>query len=350
MLFILSILFEFILDMNARKFLILFLFLVCFQTARADWTKRNSNTLAWLHDVYFLNEQTGWIAGSGGTFLTTNDGGVTWTKAKNFTDDTIRQVYFTDDSNGWLLCERDLYTLGANSPSYLMKTVDGGVYWERVEFADSQRKRVTKFFFSKDGAGMAIGESGAFFAMSNDKKIWKRTPSPLRYLMFDGTFTDDSNGVIVGAGGSILFTDDAGLSWTKASVFGGAEAKFNSVFFINQKNGWTVGGSGKIFQTVNGGKTWREQKSSVAKELTDVFFTNTAEGWAVGDEGIILQTATAGNVWTAVNSKAKHKLERVFFNGKKGWAVGFGGTIMSYDENNKNTNSSLLPPKLRTRN
>ena len=333
-----------------RKILILFLFFFCFQIAEANWTKQNSNTLAWLHDVYFLNEQTGWIVGSGGAYLTTNDGGKTWTKEKGFTGDTIRQVYFTDDQNGWLLCERDLYTLGANAPSYLLKTVNGGANWERIEFADSQRKRVTKFFFAENGAGLAIGEGGAFFALAGDKKIWKRQPSPMRYLMFDGVFTGDSNAVVVGAGGSILFTDNAGLSWTNASVFGGAEAKLNSVFFINPKNGWTVGSGGKIFQTVNGGKTWRGQKSTVTRDLTDIFFNNTAEGWAIGDEGTVLYTTTAGNVWTTVKSNARHKLEQVFFVGKKGFAVGFGGTILAYDENDKTANSSLLPPRLKTRN
>lgn len=114
-----------------------------------------------------------------------------------------------------------------------LRTTGGGVNWERIEFADSQRKRVTKFFFTKTGAGLAIGEGGAFFVMTTDKKIWKRMPSPLRYLMFDGVFTDESNGVVGGAGGSILFTADAGLSWTKAAVFGSAETKLNSVFFIN---------------------------------------------------------------------------------------------------------------------
>jgi photosystem II stability/assembly factor-like uncharacterized protein len=332
------------------KILVLFSLLACFQAAQAEWTKQNSNTLAWLQDVYFLNEETGWIVGSGGTSLRTNDGGKSWTKEKNFTEDTIRQIYYIDASNGWLLCERDIYMLGANSPSYLMRTSDGGVNWERIEFVDSQRKRVTKFFFTKDGKGLAIGEGGAFFSMTGNEKIWKRLPSPVRYLMFDGVFTDESNGVVVGAGGSILFTDDAGLSWSKASVFGDAEAKLNSVFFINQKNGWTVGSGGKIFQTINGGKTWREQKSNVTKDLTDIFFTSTATGWAIGDEGTILQTTTAGNVWTTVNSKARHRLERILFNGKKGWAVGFGGTIMSYDENNKNTNSSLLSPVFKTRN
>lgn len=333
-----------------KNILVLFLLLVCFQTAKADWTKRDSNTLAWLQDVYFLNEKIGWIVGSNGAYLVTNDGGKTWTKEKNSTKDNIRQVYFSDASNGWLLCERDIYTLGANSPSYLLRTTNGGVYWERIEFTDYQRRRVTRFFFAKNGTGFATGEGGAFFAMADDKKTWKRLPSPMRYLMFDGVFTDDSDGVVVGAGGAILFTDDAGSSWNKASVFGNSETKLNSVFFINQKIGWTVGSDGKIFHSFNGGKVWREQKSNVAVNLTDIFFNNTADGWAVGDEGTILRTNTAGNLWTAVKSDTKHKLERVFFVGKKGWAVGFGGTILVYDDNDKNANSFVSSPEFRTGN
>jgi len=158
------------------------------------------------------------------------------------------------------------------------------------------------------------------------------------------------NRVVVGAGGSILFTDDAGSSWNKASIFGNSKTKLNSVFFINQKIGWTVGSAGKILQSVNGGKVWHEQKSNVAVDLTDVFFNNTADGWVVGDEGTILRTNLAGNAWTTVKSGAKHKLERVFFVGKKGWAVGFGGTILAYDESDKDANSLLPTPKFRTRN
>lgn len=335
---------------SAKNILLLFLLFACIAAAKAEWTKQNSNTFAWLQDVYFINEQTGWIVGSGGTFLSTTDGGKSWTKRKNFIEDNIRQVYFADEQSGWLLCERDLFSLGANSPSYLLKTSDGGASWERIEFTGNQRKRITKFFFAKSGTGLAIGEGGAFFAMQDDGKTWKQMPSPVRYLMFDGIFTDDSRGVVVGAGGSILFTEDAGLSWNKASVFGNSETKLNSVFFLNQKNGWTVGSQGKIFQTLNGGKTWREQKSNITKDLTDVFFNNSAEGWAVGAEGTILYTTTAGNVWTVVNLKAKHKLERIFFVGKKGFAVGFGGTILSYDESQKSADSILPAPQLRTRN
>ena len=326
-----------------KHIFVVFLFLVCFQTIRADWTKQNSNTLAWLHDVYFLNEQTGWIAGSGGTLLVTKDGGKIWTKSKTLNNNTIRQVYFTDEKNGWLLCERDVFALGKESPSYLLKTADGSANWERVEFSGNQRKRITKIFFNKNGSGSAIGENGAFFSMSDDARIWKQQPSPVRYLLSDGVFKGDWNGVLVGAGGSIFFTEDAGLSWLKASIYGEQNAKLNSVFFINQKTGWSVGAEGKIFQTINGGKVWREQKSNVLKDLKSIFFKNTAEGWAVGSEGIMLHTTTAGNVWTTADSVSRHNLEKVTFVGKKGFAVGFGGTILSFDESTAQNNLAAPP-------
>jgi photosystem II stability/assembly factor-like uncharacterized protein len=338
---------------SAQKILVLFLLLFCSESTRADWVKQSSNTFAWLRDIYFLNEKTGWIAGSGGTLLTTDDGGKTWKKADSFTTDTIRQVYFTDESSGWLLCERNIYNRGSNSLSYLLTTTNGGGSWEKVEFAEEddgrRAERIARIFFN-ESRGFAVGESGAFYVLpSEGEKKWKKQASPIRYLLLNGTFADKYHGVVVGAGGSILFTEDAGATWSQSTVVGDAKAKLNSVFFINQKTGWSAGEKGKVFQTVNGGKLWREQRTGTSKDLTDVFFTNTAEGWAVGDEGTILRTTTGGNVWTAENQKVRHKLEKIFFVGRKGWAVGFGGTILFY-EREKTTENPAQKPTLKNKN
>jgi len=329
------------------KIFVIIIFFASFQTAEAGWTKLEINTLAWLHDVYFINENKGWIAGSDGTLLTTSDGGKSWNKTFNFTQDNIRQVYFSDENNGWLLCERSAYNPGSSSPSYLLKTSDGGATWEKQNFTGGGRERIAKIFFNEKGVGLAIGESGVVFALLEDKKTWKKNSSPVRYLLLDGIFTDVYHGAMVGAGGTILFTEDAGLTWNRAAFSSQSEAKLNSVFFINSKNGWTVGGNGKIYQTINGGKFWYEQNSTTEKNLNDVFFNNTAEGWAIGDEGVILHTTTAGNVWNFVDTKTRHKLEKLFFLGENGWAVGFGGTILIY--NSKADNKNSLKPQFLQR-
>lgn len=287
------------------------------------------NTLAWLYDVYFINEKMGWIAGGSGVLLTTEDGGKTWKKEAGITEDTIRQVYFTDEFTGWLLCERNIYNRGGNAVSYLLKTTNGGVNWERIEFEELGRERIVKIFFNSEKSGFAVGESGIFYALREDR--WKRQTSPIRYLILDGTFADAKSGVIVGGNGSIAFTEDGGATWKPSSVFNKPTTKFNSVFFLNQRIGWTVGSGGKIFQSLNGGKTWSEQNSGITNNLNDIAFINSNEGWAIGEEGTILYSSTQGNSWQMQNSRVKHKLEKIFFNGKKGWIVGFGGTVLVYE-------------------
>src|SRR5437660_6032019 len=73
--------------------------------ATNHWTRQPSGTMAWLHSVFFLNQNKGWAVGSKGVFLTTVDGGKTWQLKTRPTEDTLRDVYFADDQNGWLVCE-----------------------------------------------------------------------------------------------------------------------------------------------------------------------------------------------------------------------------------------------------
>lgn len=333
-----------------KKISIVFLFFICAQTISANWTRYDSKTLAWLRAIYFLDEKKGWIGGSEGILLTTGDGGETWNKAKKSTGDTIRKIHFTDENTGWLLCERDVFNLGAASPSYLLKTIDGGANWEKIEFTGGRRERVADIFFTNYEMGFAVGETGALFVLQTDGKTWKKQPAPTRYLLTGGMFSGEMTGVVIGAGGTILFTEDAGLSWDKASVAGNTAAKLHSVFFVNEKMGWAVGAQGKAFQTVNGGRYWREQNTRAAKDLNDIFFVNTAEGWAVGSDGLVLHTQTAGNVWQPVETKINHKLERVLFTGKKGFAIGFGGTILVYETGKREVKQTTPAPKMQRRN
>jgi len=322
--------FEFLFMNSAKQIFVLILCLASFQTAKAGWMKQNSGTLAWLRSVYFTNQNKGWVVGSKGTFLTTDDGGVTWKHNKKITEDNILDVYFANKKTGWLLCERNIYNLGDLPPSYLMKTVDGGASWEKINLTEG-KGRIVRFFFAGEDFGFAVGESGTFLAMQNDKKTWKKSVLPTRYLMLDVKFTDNLHGLVVGGGRTILFTEDGGLSWNQAKLKVDPKTKLASIFFVDQKTGWIVGEQGGIYFTNNGGKLWREQSSNVTENLSDIFFVNTEEGFAVGDGGTILHTTTAGNVWKVEKTNSKHKFEKVFFVGRKGFAVGFGGTILTYD-------------------
>ncbi|MFM9905922.1 MAG: WD40/YVTN/BNR-like repeat-containing protein [Pyrinomonadaceae bacterium] len=322
----------------------LFILLFCLQTANAEWVKQNTNSFAWLRDVFFVSETKGWIAGEGGTLLSTIDGGSTWVKERKFTNDALVQVYFVNETTGWLLCSRDIYARGANASSYLRKTTDGGKNWEKIEFQDGGRERVTRLLFNKDGSATAFGEGGIFYKLQEDGTSWNKIQTAIHFLLLDGAFGDNMVGAIVGAGGTIMFTDDSGFTWEKATLLGDTDTKFNAVSFVGNKGGWAVGTQGRIFRSNGGGaRLWRQQQSATTANLNDVYFANATNGWAVGDNGTIIRTTNGGANWYEVNSKTTHRLERIVFNGNKGWAVGFGGTILAYDGTAANSDPGAKP-------
>ena len=306
--------------------------LFCFQTANAEWVKRNTNSLAWFRDVFFVSQSKGWIAGSDGVLLSTEDGGATWVQAKKFTTDALNQVYFVNETTGWLLCERNIYGRGQNATSYLQKTTDGGRTWVKVEFLDGGRERVTKLLFNKDGMGTAFGEAGIFYKLQEDGLSWKKSLTGMHYLLLDGAYSDNIVGAIVGAGGTIMFTEDSGFTWERATLLGDVDTRFNAVYFSGSRGAWAVGTKGRIFHSNGGARLWRQQNSTVTANLNDVFFTTATSGWAVGDNGVIVRTRDGGSNWYGVDSHVTHRLEKIIFNGGRGWAIGYGGTVLTYDE------------------
>lgn len=322
---------------------LLVMVLFCIQTANAEWVKQNTNSFAWYRDIFFLNDRAGWIVGSDGVIVSTNDGGTTWVQPKKFTTDAIVQVYFANETTGWLLCERNIYARGSDATSYLRKTNDGGRTWEKIEFQDGGRERVTRLFFNKDGVGTAFGEGGIFYKLQDDGVSWKKMQTAIHYLLLDAAYADEKVGAIVGAGGTILFTEDSGFTWEKASLLGDTDTRFNAVYFAGTKGAWAVGSRGRIFHSNGGGRLWRQQESTVTANLNDVFFTSATNGWAVGDNGIIVRTRDGGQTWADVNSHVGHRLEKITFAAGRGWAIGFGGTVLIYTDGPAGTDPGNKP-------
>ena len=303
------------------------LYLLAAGTASAEWKKLSSGTMAWLHTVHFLDSKKGWIVGSRGTLLTTEDGGRTWTSSKRITQDTIRDIYFSDAANGWLLCEGSVYAAG-NSVAYLMVTEDGGATWVRKD-AFQGRDRVVRMFFLNSKLGCAAGEGGVVWCTGDGGRTWQKRQLPVKYLMLDGRVLDDRTLVLVGGGGTALRTDDLGASWSLAMVPPSSRSKVNSVFFVDQQNGWGVGAGGTILHSRNGGLSWANQSPASDAERTDVHFYSPTGGYAVGDKGVILHTASRGANWNIEPTETKHRLESVATAGTRAFAVGFGGTILT---------------------
>jgi photosystem II stability/assembly factor-like uncharacterized protein len=302
----------------------------------AAWTRQPTGTMSWLHGVYFLDQNRGWVAGSGGTLLETTDAGQTWHRLNPLTKDNLRDVYFANERIGWLVVERDLLKLKTNDEprTYLLKTEDGGLSWRSVFLrASDVNARLVRAVFADAERGWVFGETGVVFATRDGGAHWVRQPSPTKHLLLGGAFVDYAHGWLVGAGATILQTSDGGTTWRSGYVRDGAGARFTAASCVGNSLGWAVGTAGRVFATTDGGRTWFEQRSNVDVDLLDVKFVDASAGWAVGNQGTLLSTKDGGIHWSATGSGTSHALERLFFvDQNHGWAVGFGGTVLTYSQ------------------
>ena len=316
---------------------LLILLLLCSPPAHSQdgvWSRQKTGSLAWLHGVFFLDENRGWAIGSKGTLLKTRDGGVSWQVGTKPSPDILRDLYFVDEQNGWILCEANVYELKHKEDprTYVIQTTDGGESWKRADISDGD-SRLVRMVFSKGGRIWAFGEGGTIFTTRDSGLTWAPVPSPTRHLLLGGVFLDDERGWLVGAGATIMQTSDGGSTWQLVRLTEASQGavRFAAISFIDPHWGWAVGSGGSVYHTSNGGRSWRRQASPVAADLLDVKFLDAFEGWAVGAEGTIIHTVDGGEHWTVEPSGTEHSLERVFFlNRDHGWVSGFGGTLLHY--------------------
>lgn len=62
--------------------------------------------------VYFTSADRGFVAGDGGYLAQTNDGGKTWTKQSIGTIEDINEIYFRNDNNGYVVAGRKMFATG----------------------------------------------------------------------------------------------------------------------------------------------------------------------------------------------------------------------------------------------
>lgn len=157
--------------------------------------------------------------------------------------------------------------------------------------------------------------------------------------------------VVVGYGGRILRSEDAGQTWQE--VPSPTEWSLNQVTFIDDY-GWAVGHSGEIIHTRDGGKTWIHQRADTDKTLFSVSFADKLHGWASGDESTLAWTNNGGETWNverievsqvgltedmslAVPDIIYYGID--FVDAQNGWMVGEYGNIRHTSDGGKTWDS-----------
>jgi photosystem II stability/assembly factor-like uncharacterized protein len=199
---------------------------------------------------YFINENTGWIAGSNQKVLKTTNGGLTLDSIYLFVGN-IRDIYFKDSLNGVLCGEGGLVN----------KTTNGGLNW----FEPNIQLNGNLYNFYK--------------------------------ISFVNNY-----GWLVGNINPVYRTTDFGMNWDSIGYISGSD----EIYFANfssQLTGWAGGTYGRMFKTTNGGYNWaRENTTNFTGYIEEGYFYNDSVGWIVGGGGRIQYTISSGQVMQITNS------------------------------------------------
>lgn len=308
-----------------------FFLLAQFAAAQANWTIGRSATSGDLVAVYFTSAKTGWIAGDNGYLASTADGGDTWKKFPLNTTEDINEIYFRNDDNGYLVAGRKMFI-----------TNDGGANWRETQIfrAADFRNAFPEFLsirFADRKKGLAIGSLlnakgdviDSLVMRTEDGGVsWRRIIVPSKAELFHLDFNGSSHGWIVGDRGLILATTDGGFTWA-VQTSGSSRALFN-VDFRDDNFGFAVGGGGTILRTENGGRNWEKISTGSADTFKRVDFADDKNGWIVGHRGVVLRSTDRGRTFVRQESRISGDLYGLFTTRKYGYAVGSKGTLISY--------------------
>jgi photosystem II stability/assembly factor-like uncharacterized protein len=103
--------------------------------------------------------------------------------------------------------------------------------------------------------------------------------------------------IVVGYGGKILETRDAGKTW--ALLPSGTDVALYSIEFVSADNGWIAGQDGLVLHTRDGGATWEPQTSGTERYLFALSAVDAQHAFAVGDRATFASTDDGGTTWRA---------------------------------------------------
>lgn len=296
------------------------------------WTPFKMNTGGNdLNTVYFLDSKRGWVGGDGGFLSHTEDGGVSWLPQKVSTKAGINDIYFRDKEAGFLLAGNSIFitrdgTTWAQSRIFLPEEFEGAdVELYSVRFSSKKKGWVVGSISKRERVVDSI-----LVYTDDGGETWSRQRAPSKVELIHIDFVSDKRGWIVGDAGTVLFTRDAGASWTKQNVPAHTGTLYH-VDFRDDKNGWVVGERGILLRTTDGGETWTTIPTNVNVTLLSIQFLNDNEGWAIGRSGTILRSSDEGKTWVRQESTTKQNLYSLNFNKKIGWVVGGAGIVLRYE-------------------
>jgi photosystem II stability/assembly factor-like uncharacterized protein len=330
------------------KIILIFIYNLIFSytlLAQGGWIQQTSNTILTLNDVFFLNDNTGFIGAEQGRILRTIDGGVTWEVQDMNIPDYFYSIHFPSNSIGYAVGGQTIIS------GVIYKTINGGVSWNPLQNIPTNSLMGT--YFINDNTGFVISWPGPIYKTDNGGSSWSVSYN-YNYLLSSIYFPSPNTGYACGAQGKVFKTVNQGASWTNISPVSITNQMIEEVHFINDNIGVLGCADGKIITTINGGTTWNLiYNMGSSTSIIGIHMKSQNEIYASGSfsngtfsQAIILNTFDTGITWNQITFNHQYFANIHFPSNLVGYVVGREGSIYKlYNPVNIKFLSNLIPYK-----
>ena len=271
--------------------------------------------------IFFINQNTGWITGGNANgiysllrIFKTTDAGISWFLLYTGGGGSAgHDIFFINENTGFCGC--GVYGMFTTEGGAVIKTTNGGINWFSVTPSIYNYFIFKQVSFNNSNTGWACGYYGddvgyrkkIILKTSNTGINWvEQCRDTLSDYEINSLFVIDSIRVFCSIqDGKIIKTTNGGNNWISQSSGTGRGLK--SIFFININTGWIAGfqypDTTNIMKTTNGGINWFNVRNTYSNVLTSIWFNDALTGYAVGWKyplayGVILKTTTGGVTYT----------------------------------------------------
>jgi photosystem II stability/assembly factor-like uncharacterized protein len=257
------------------------------------WATQSSGIGANIYVIQFLNSSVGYAAGDANYVLKTTNGGASWSVIYTSTSTHYRSIYFLDINTGFI---------GGSVGSYIIKTTNGGSSWTVLS---SPGVGIYGMFFTSSTCGYVSDFGGGIYKTINGGSSWVSQVSGTIYPLQGIVFTDNLTGYIASRG-QILKTSNGGASWSSTWVdtVSGTNAAYSDIVAIDSDTIYAFGGTistnkSIVLFTNDAGYSWTTQSSTYTR-LTGASFPSSNVGYVAGLNGTILKLGEAPNTTTLI--------------------------------------------------
>jgi len=220
-----------------------------------------------------LRGQELYSSGLNGKTLRSLDFGLTWTPISLQTTEAVNDMVFSSVDDG-LSC-------GSNG---MVRRFNGSV-WQAAAVQSSAELNACHTGF---GYRLVAGAAGTIRrgVLSN----WDTINSPLLTTWYDILMRDSLSGYICGSNGSIIKTNDAGLSWQ--TVMTGFPTILRKLL-LSGDTIWAAGDMGIIMESSDAGNSWIRKAITPGLDIYSLAFNRVSgKGFLVGKNGLLREFGT----------------------------------------------------------